>query len=159
MAEPTKRNEKTQPLPRTQAQPKSVFANVRLMIFCAAVVALFGVFYLGQASQTTLSGQHTHDLQLELDRVKRENMQLELDIAALTTPARMAERAQRLGLRPVTLAQTQYLIVKDYPPDNPKPVFTANGVIPSPTPTFWNALLARVGLATTSRTAEATTSP
>ncbi len=153
MAEPLNHNEKIKP------QPKSIFTNVRLTIFCAAVIALFGVFYLGQVSQTTLTGQRTHDLQQELDRIKRENMQLELDIAALTTPVRMAERARLLGLSKVLLSQMQYLIVKNYPPENPKPVIDSNSVTSPSTPTMWNSLLARVGLASSSRTAEATTNP
>jgi cell division protein FtsB len=146
MSDPIKRTEKS-PTP-----PPSPFLSARALIFCAAVIALFGIFYLGQSSQTTLTGQRTHDLQAQLDRIERENIQLQIEIAELTAPAKLAERARLMGMRPAVETQVHYIIVRNYPVENPKPAPVWS---PHPRADFWTRTLERFGLAPGSGAVEA----
>jgi len=109
------------PLPVVEPiQTESNFSLLRAVLLLIGLLALAGMLYLTQSSQATMTGARTLDLQAEYERLRRENAQLEYEIARLTAPARMAERARRLGLRPATLTQTIYLVVRDYPVLPPK---------------------------------------
>ncbi len=134
--------------------------SIRALLIMLGVLALLGVIYLTQSSQATMTGQRAQDLQTRLDRLKRENAQLEYEIAVLTTPSKIAERARALGLHPATTAQTVFVTVKDYPISAPKPApATVDLTVSSPDSltTLWNELLLRLGLAPIGRTVEATT--
>lgn len=140
------------------------FGTVRALILLLALLALVGLIYLGQSSQATVTGQHVQNLQEQLDRLNRENAQLEYDIATLTTPNKIAERARALGLHPATPNQMVFLTVKNYPVSTAKvmrptinqPVATQSD---SGVAILWQQLLARLGLSSSARTVEATTSP
>jgi cell division protein FtsL len=120
----------------------------RAALIGVIVLALFWLAYVSQASRTTLTGQRVYEMQQELERVKRENMQMEVDIAALTTPARIAERARALGLRPTTTSQIQYVVIRDYPIVNPTPMVEWSPIVnPATAPTAWDVWRARLGLA------------
>jgi cell division protein FtsB len=135
------------------------FSIARALLLMVGLVALLGMIYLTQSSQATLTGTHTLELQDKLERLRRENMQLEYEIAVLTTPDRIARTATRLGLRPATITQTTFLVVKDYPvvsksaPRNVEPATAVTGS--NPIELLWNELLARLGLLPSARTAEA----
>ncbi len=135
------------------------FSNVRTVIVLLGFLVLVGLIYVGQSTQATLNGQRVQDLQVQLDRLNRENAQLEYDIAAMTTPAKMAERARALGLRPATPTQMVFITVKNYPVTakvTPPIKTNATPSSDSPLVIFWNELLARLGLAPSPRTVEAT---
>lgn|SRR5574341_48526 len=139
------------------------FDNVRLWVLLVGLIALWGIVYLGLNSESAVTGQRVHDLQDKLDRVNRENAQLEYDIAALLQPSRMAERATALGLHPATISQTIYITVKNYPT---RATSVAHEAQPTATTlrsfdlaSWWNDLLASVGLGGGLRAAEATTNP
>ncbi len=140
------------------------FSTVRAVALLLGLLALVGMIYLGQSSQATLTGQHVQDLQEQLERFKRENAQLEYDIAVLSAPDKIAGRARALGLHPATIAQTVFIRVKNYPV-MPKAVPAVNQppTIPSTSDSFiavlWNEFLARLGLGSSVRTVEATTNP
>lgn len=137
------------------------FDSVRLGILLVGIIALWGIVYLGLNSEATITGQRVHDLQDKLDRISHENAQLEYDIAALLQPSRMAERATALGLRPATISQTVYFNVKNYPTSAASVTYesqpTTRKLRPSDLTSWWNDLLARVGLGGGLRAAEATT--
>jgi cell division protein FtsL len=141
------------------------FGTVRTLVLLIALFALVGLIYLGQSSQATLTGARMLELQGESERLKRENAQLEYEIAVLTTPAKIAERARAQGLRPATISQTIYVTVKDYPvtPPQPAPVVTESPTTPPTSDSFvvvlWNEVLTRLGLAPSGRAVEATASP
>lgn len=135
----------------------------RTWLLLIASIALLGVIYLGQASQAALTGQRVHDLQEELDRARRENAQLGSEIAALTTPGKIDARARSLGLRPATITQTRFLIIKNYPSEPTKlaPAAKEQHWDPTAARSFdfaaeWSELLARVGWTASPRAAEAT---
>lgn len=141
------------------------FDNARAWSLLIATVVLLGVVYMGQASQAAITGQRINDKQEKLDRILRENAQLEADIAALTTPGRVEARARALGLQPANSDQIKYLAVKDYPaePVNP-PLANREQRGPQSSGGFnlavwWTDVLSRVGLNGGSHAAEATTNP
>lgn len=142
------------------------FDNARTWTLLIASVVLLGVVYMGQASQAAMTGQRIQDKQEKLDRILRENAQLEADIATAMAPSRIEARARALGLHPPTSDQTKYLSIKDYPTDTPS-LARAARTEPLASPSsgalgftiWWTDVLARVGLSSGSRAAEATTNP
>jgi cell division protein FtsL len=136
------------------------FSLARALLLLVGLIALLGMIYLTQSSQATMTGTHAIELQDKLERLRRENSQLKYEIAVLTAPEKIAEHARRLGLRPATITQTTYIVVKNYPVLPPKPA-TRNGE-PANTATasnsfelLWNELLSRLGLLSNARTVEA----
>lgn len=139
------------------------FDNARLWVLLIGILALWGIVYLGLNSQAVVTGQHVHELQDKLDRVNRENAQLEYDIAARLQPGRIAERATALGLHPATISQTVYISVKNYPTRAASVARDAQRTTTTSRPfalaSWWNDLLASVGLGGGLGAAEATTNP
>ena len=133
-------------------------ASVRPLLLLVGVIALLGLVYLGQNGQATVTGRRAQDLAQQLDTIKHENAQLEVEIAQLTLPSRIADRARALGFRPATISQTVYVVVKNYPagpaPAVAKPATTT--AASSGVSTFWNDVLTWMGLPPTSQTVEAT---
>jgi cell division protein FtsB len=136
------------------------FSIARALLLLVGLIALLGMIYLTQSSQATMTGQHALELQDKLERLRRENAQLEYEIAALTTPDKIAERARRLGLRPATITQTTFVIVKNYPVLPPKPA-PRNGEPATTLPAsssvelWWSELLSRLGWLSNARAVEA----
>jgi hypothetical protein len=134
--------------------------SLRGLLLLVGLIALLGFIYLGQNGQATMTGRRAQDLQERLDRIKRENAQLEVEIAQLTLPSRIADRAKVLGFHPATITQTVFVVVKNYP-DEAKPA-VAPAVAAAPVSssfdliTVWNGVLDWVGLAPAPQTVEAT---
>ncbi|MCX7837945.1 MAG: hypothetical protein N2559_00590 [Anaerolineae bacterium] len=103
--------------PKTTDAPKSLvdFDLARTLLILVGVIALVGLLYLAQSTHATLTGKRVVKLQQRLEMLRRENAQLEYEIAVLTAPHRIAERATRLGLRPLTPTQAKYIVITDYP--------------------------------------------
>jgi len=136
------------------------FSQVRALVLLLASLILVGLVYVGQSTQATLGGQRVQDLQARLERLNRENAQLEYDIATLTTPDKIAARARALGLRPATPAQMVFITVKNYPitvKAAPKPPVAPAPSSDSPIASLWNQFLAWLGLGPSPRTVEAMT--
>ena len=132
--------------------------TLRSLLLLIGLVALLGLIFLGQNGQATLTGQRARDLQAQLQRIQRENAQLEFEIAQLSMPSRIADRARALGFRPATLSQTVFVVVKNYPTES-KPVAATTAPTPAPPndlTTLWNNLLSFVGLTPAGNTVEAT---
>lgn len=91
------------------------FDLARTLLMLVGVIALVGLLYLAQSTQATLTGKRVVKLQERLEMLRRENAQLEYEIAVWAAPHRIAERATRLGLRPLTPAQAKYVVITDYP--------------------------------------------
>lgn len=96
-------------------EPRWNFDLARTLLVLVGVIALVGLLYLAQSTQATLTGKRVVKLQERLEMLRRENAQLEYEIAVLAAPNRIAERAARLGLRPLTPAQAKYVVITDYP--------------------------------------------
>jgi hypothetical protein len=136
--------------------------GARTILLFAGLIALAGLIYLGQSSQATMTGQRVLTLQETMDRLNRENAQLEYEIGVLTAPAKIADRARALGLHPAATSQMTFIVVKSYPTSSVKPLLAqvpVSNLPPSGFVALWNELLARLGLAPSSRIAEATSSP
>ncbi|MFQ5944716.1 MAG: hypothetical protein ACE5NC_00490 [Anaerolineae bacterium] len=71
--------------------------GVRLILVGAALASLVGFFYLSQASQSTSTVIRLHQLAAERERLRRENAQLEADIARAGGIANLTDRARRAG--------------------------------------------------------------
>ncbi len=129
----------------------------RVLLILAGVFALIALIYLGQNGQATVTGRRAQDLAQQLDAVKRENAQLQVEIAQLTLPSRIADRARALGFRPATISQTLYVVVKNYPVDPVPAVAKPTTVAASLNVTaLWNDFLTWMGLPPTAQTVEAT---
>ena len=132
--------------------------TLRSLLLLVGLVALLGLIFLGQNGQATLTGHRAQDLQTQLQRIQRENAQLEFEIAQLSMPSRIADRARALGFRPATLSQTVFVVVKNYPTES-KPVAATTAPTPAPSndlTMLWNNLLSFVGLTPAGNTVEAT---
>jgi cell division protein FtsL len=146
---------------KNQNTPSLTFGDVRALMLLVGLLALLGFIYLGQNGQATMTGRRTQDLQAQRERLKRENAQLQVEIAQFTNPNRLAARAIILGLHPATDTQKTYYTVKNFPNESKSslvlPPITASVVPPmSGAEVLWNALLERLGLLPVNRAVEAT---
>jgi cell division protein FtsL len=72
-----------------------------LYLFVLVVVlTLVAGLYLSLVSRTAARGRHIQQLQAELFRLRRENEQLEVDLASKGSVSRLWERAIDLGFTP-----------------------------------------------------------
>lgn len=145
-----------------QLNSDSNLGLARALLLLMGILALLGMLYLTQSSQATMTGTRVMELQARLERLRRENAQLEYEIAVLTAPEKIAARAWRLGLRPATITQTMTFVVREYPALPPKPAAAPSAAraayAADPLQQFWNDLLARLGLLMDQRTLEASPS-
>ena len=74
-----------------------------------AVVALVAALYLMLVSRTAAQGRHIQWLQSELSRLRRENEQLEVDVARESSVNRLMERAELLGFEYPSLDEVDFL--------------------------------------------------
>ena len=88
--------------------------SARTWLLLVATITLVGITYLGQATEATVTGQRVHDLQDRLDRIERQNAQLEFEVASLLAPDKLETRAKALGLRPVVNSQLRFESARDY---------------------------------------------
>ena len=152
----------TESMPRIDNLRRSFsFDNARTWLLFIAVIVLLGVIYMGQASQAALTGQRVNDKQEKLARIQQENAQLQAEIAVLLAPDRMEKRAKSLGFHLASADQIKYLAVKDYPLQPTQSALTQSAPPASASASafdivaWWNSLLARLGLSTSPRAAEA----
>lgn len=124
------------------------FDLARALLLLMGLIALLGLLYLTQSAQATMTGKRVVKLQERLEQLRRENAQLEYEIAVSSAPPRIAERATRLGLRPLTPSQVHYVVIKDYPlMSSSVPSKAVMRVVPpSPLDVWRDALLARWGV-------------
>ncbi len=79
------------------------------------LVALLGAIYLSQASRIAAVGRRIQIQQNELAELKRQNSDLERQIAEAQSLERLQQEALRLGFVPAQPENIEYVIVPDYP--------------------------------------------
>ncbi len=84
-----------------------------------ALIALLGAIYLFQTSYIASTGRMVQNLQIEMDEIKRINSELERDIAEAQSLKRLQSEAQKYGFIKANPKDIDYLIVADYPLENP----------------------------------------
>lgn len=87
-------------------------------LFLAALVALtmLAAIYLDVTAETAMLGRKVQHLATEIAYNRQINVDLEAQIAALTSTAQMEQRAWRLGFRPLEANVLEYLPVVGYRP-------------------------------------------
>ncbi len=73
------------------------------------VVALVAALYLVLVSNTAAQGRHIQQLQLELSRIRRENEQLEVEIAREASIERLWKRAVELGFEFLPVEMVEFV--------------------------------------------------
>ena len=144
--------------------PKLNFSvgQFRLPLITILALLLMGGMYSVVNTQITLTGQRVLDLQNRLERLSRENQELDLDLAKAKSFERIEPRARALGLRPIVPAQTTWLVVKNVPANPPVQTIQPKYSEPSRSVGFLadlEDLLSRVGLAPGNSAVEAGTNP
>ena len=84
-----------------------------------ALIALLGAIYLFQISHIASTGRMVQDLQFQLDDVKRINSELERDIAEAQSLSRLQGDAEKYGFIKANPKDVDYLIIGEYPQENP----------------------------------------
>lgn len=128
MAKGKSRREKRQKARRISALSDAQVALGWFVIL--ALAALVGAIYVSQASRIAGAGRQVQLLQNRLDDLKRENAELERDIAEAQTLERLQQEAIRLGFVRAAPEDIEYVVVEGYPQATPPPS------PPSPTPAF-----------------------
>jgi cell division protein FtsL len=112
------------------------------------LVALLGAIYLSQASSIAAVGRKVQSLQNRLEDLKRENSELERQIAEAQSLERLEEEALRLGFSQATSTEIEYVIVPNYPVEITA-VEEQSGMPAKPAETFeevlWLAVKDRIG--------------
>ena len=116
---------------RTQLRKLSWLGETQAALGWGVIViigALVGTLYVGQASRIAEQGRTTQALQFELAEVKRNNAQLEREIAEAQSLELLETRARQLGFVRSLPEDIEYLVVESYPPDlaTPTPQPTAD---------------------------------
>lgn len=94
-----------------------------------ALAALVGAIYVSQASRIAGAGRQVQIMQNRLDDLKRQNAELEREIAEAQSLERLQQEAVRLGFVRAAPEDIEYMVVEDYPRA------TAPSPISAPTPT------------------------
>ncbi len=89
------------------------------------LLLVVGGMYLAVNAKVAAAGRDVLTLEDRRLELQRENAELGAQLAKLSAPDRMIERAQALGFRPAGPGEIEYLIVDGY---QPPPEFSA----PSP---------------------------
>jgi cell division protein FtsL len=108
------------------------------------LAALLGTVYVSQASRIASVGRKVQVLQNELTDLKRQNNNLERDIAAAQALDRLQAEAIRLGFVEAAPADIEYIIVPDYPVEleetDPLEILPMVTAVPPPAATVREAL-------------------
>lgn len=88
------------------------------------LAAVLGAIYLNQASRIATVGRRIQIKQLELEEIKRENSDLERNIAEAQSLERLQQRALQLGFQAAEGAEIEYIVIPDYPAATTAPPLT-----------------------------------
>lgn len=89
------------------------------------LVALLGVIYLTQASRIAAVGRRVQVLQNQLIDLKRENAELERQIAEAQSLETLQETAVRQGFTQALPDDIEYITVPNYPAATAEPILAA----------------------------------
>ncbi len=95
-------------------------------------LALLASLYLSVTSRAATLGREIQYMQAEIEQTRRINADLTAQLAALTAADTLQERAEKLGLAPVSPEQIQYVVVPGY--NGRPPVTLAPAPAPPPQP-------------------------
>jgi hypothetical protein len=91
---------------------------------------IIGGMYLAVNARHARAGRHVLDLQMQQAELLRYNAEMGANLAELTSPERMYQRALGLGFRPAYPAEIEYILLQDYTPPlpfiAPRPAASAN---------------------------------
>jgi hypothetical protein len=108
------------------------------------LAALLGTIYVSQASRIASVGRRVQILQNELTELKRQNNDLERDIAAAQALDRLQAEAARLGFVEADPADIEYIIVPEYPVEleeiDPLEILPTVTAVPPPADTVREAI-------------------
>jgi cell division protein FtsL len=90
---------------RTQTQATS------LVLALLVLVVVIGALYLAQASRTAEAGRRLQEMETTQQSLEQQNAQLRAEIAALRSVPRLISDAEKLGYRPATPDDVEYLPV------------------------------------------------
>lgn len=95
-----------------------------LALAVVIIVSVIGAIYLAQASTTAAAGRRMQDMEAERQALEQQNAQLRAEIAALRSVPRLIIEAERMGFRPATTDDVEYIRIEGIapPPDELKPV-------------------------------------
>lgn len=99
----------------TEAQAALGWAVILLL------AAILGAIYLNQASRIATVGRRVQIEQSDLETLKRENNELELQIAEAQSLDKLQQRAVALGFRPAASDEIEYLVIPNYPAATAEP--------------------------------------
>lgn len=139
------------------------FGSTRLFLFALFGFFLVALIYLAQSSNAAMIARDLRIKQIKIAEVERENAQLRYEIAALTSPAAIDQRARSLGLGPankVVYANMPWLYVDQ---EEIMPGYLREpGAVRDPIPfaanqDAWDALMTLLGLNNSGSSANAQT--
>lgn len=139
------------------------FGSTRLLLGALFGFLFFAMVYLALSSNAAMTARSLRLKQIKIAEVERENAQLRYEIAALTSPAAIDQRARQLGLGPakkVVYADMPWLSVdpEEIMPAylrQPRAVFGQPAL--SSSGDTWDALLTLLGLNSSGTRANAQT--
>jgi cell division protein FtsL len=102
-----------------QAPWRKQLQLIGLFSLSVVIISLVASLYLIVSAQAATHGREIQFMQSEIQRIRRENADLESKLAALSTTAMLDQRAQEMGLQPALADQIVYLSVDGYIPRQP----------------------------------------
>ncbi len=124
----------------TRTEPRvQAWSLQSLLRFIAALAALFaiGCLYFSQVNEIATIRGETGTLQARAQELERENVAMMVQMAALTTPGNVQQKAVELGL--TTVAQPDYVAVPVDPLAAPESPNSSDLVV------LWQRLVTAVG--------------
>ncbi|GAB4530703.1 MAG: hypothetical protein Fur0018_18130 [Anaerolineales bacterium] len=85
-----------------------------MFLLALVALALVASLYLSVSSRAATLGRETMNMQAEIERLRRANADLTVQLAQLTAADAMQARAAALGLQPASPEQIQYVVVPGY---------------------------------------------
>lgn len=98
---------------------------------------MVAALYLDVTARAAVAGREIQELRFEIIAIQRENADMETRLAKLTSTAEMERRALRLGYRPVTPGELDYVAVPGFVAPEPEILRAAQDVtMPQPSLPF-----------------------
>ena len=87
-----------------------------MAIFGIAILLILGSLYLSQVASFAITNREIEDLISRRDQLKRQNEQLIGEIASFRTVPRLFARAVKIGFRPASNNDIDYILIEGYNP-------------------------------------------
>lgn len=98
----------------SQAPWRRQLAWVVLFLLCVIFVALVAGIYLDVTARAATIGREIQFMEIDIEKLKLENADLDTQLAYLTSSQVMQQRARDLGFRPVEQEKLLYIVVSGY---------------------------------------------